>query len=404
MEIRTWNNRQEYLALSCIMHLIALLLLSLQQKNLPEVPQRSLNDTTNTHIISTKKKLFESSKDRTQKNQIDPLSAPLINPPCILYKPGGGKKSSVSQESSSSQPKKVKGSLEGKVTGDTLQDPGIKTGDTTQQVSSTTQEHTVSKTASEQSSAVQTTINQDTVLESTFSHGAVQRDHESPIATPTITPITASTFLHSQEPLTTEKQSKIPQKKQLPIQKKSTQKKAFSSVEQKAVSLAVDKIIEAPESSSVSPTASTTQGDGTRKRKLILSDLFKDLSQFQFYTSQTDQNSTGDGAPAVIVQGDIRYHSFVTSIVEHINSTSKHRNGDTIIRSLIQAGTIKQNLKLSITLEKSGKVLDARTLVSSGCPQLDSFWVTTAYEASPFAPLPAHFKRDMVRVELVTQL
>lgn len=365
MQIKSnWYEKSECLALSCIVHVILLLLASLHQEklstNLPTsstVPEISLVHPT---IPSPR------AEQSPAEPLIDPLSAPLINAPCILYKGGGAQKTTDTHSPSEQILKKVKASLEGNTEEDMIKNN-----------EATTNEATTSDIA-EKSSHSETAES----IESPQQHSPVNSETSS---TPVIATISSPSFLHSNEPISHDQ----------------TLTSTSSSDKEKMTGLKVETVFE------TSTQKKEETGDGTRKRKLRLSDLFKNLSSLPLvpsYLQDTQEDGDGSGAPAVIVQGDIRYHSFVGGIVDHINSTSKHRNGDAIVGKLIQSGTIKQNLKMSITLQKSGKVLDARILISSGCPQLDSFWIATAYDASPFAPLPSHFKRDMVRVELATQL
>ena len=87
MQIKSnWYEKSECLALSCIVHVILLLLASLHQEklstNLPTsstVPEISLVHPT---IPSPR------AEQSPAEPLIDPLSAPLINAPCILYKGG----------------------------------------------------------------------------------------------------------------------------------------------------------------------------------------------------------------------------------------------------------------------------------------------------------------------------
>ena len=357
----SWYEKSECLALSFIIHVILLLLASLHQEKLSRDISPDYNPI---EIITTQQSTKPSDRDQSDQSCIDPLSAPLINAPCILYKGGGGRKTADTSSSSGEILKKVKVSLEGEIEGDTLKNTQTSTY--------------VNKEEQAPSEIPKTT-------EPSPQHSSISSEVSS---TPSIATISSPSFLHSNEPIASKKEI-VPELFSDTLQQK----------EQKT-GLRVETVFE------TSGPKTEEAGDGTRKRKLTLSDLFKNLSSSSFLPSSENIEESGDGsgAPAVIVQGDIRYHSFMSSIVDHINSTSKHRHGNAIIGKLIQSGTIKQNLKLSITLAKNGSVLDARTLISSGCPELDTFWITTAREASPFAPLPDHFKRNMVRVELTTQL
>lgn len=327
----------ECLALSFILHSLGLFILALNQENPPSLCQEKQTPPEiiyYTHVDDAKEQPIPQTV-------INPLDAPLINAPLVLYK-SGKKKSEKPSDSESAQPStspEVKAPLEDSAPQESLKTPPEAEAE-----------------------------------------AGVQNQKKAQLQQqPLITPETP-TWFHA------------PGSDQLPTDNTDSTLKE--------VTLSVQKIVDIP----TKKPLPTDTSDGMRRRKLTLADLFKNLPNTYLPSSSSESHQEGDGdrAPAVIVQGDIRYHSFISAVVEHINATSIHNNGPSIIRGLLAQGDIKQNLQMSITLEKSGKVLDARVLVSSGCHALDTFWIKTAFESSPFAPLPTHFKRDMVRVELVT--
>lgn len=343
--------KRECILLSCVLHGVLLLLLSLHQTQF-----LSLTPKKSTPVVVYQK---AQPIQPPAPKKIDPLTAPLLEVPCVLYRPG---------DPTSSLKK-------GGVKTPIPTTPPLPNENKTLNIDKKTHVEPLSQSKSSDADYVKKDVAKNFTKTSQASDNTTQSQ--------VIDTVKSATFLDT-KPV------------ELPIKKENT-------TNDTTIALTMDRIVDTTPSSQ--KTDSQNETNDLRKKKLTIADLFKNLSTtLPLHSISSEDEGEGQGAPAVIVQGDIRYHSFTKELLENINSTSKCNNNGARIRSLYAAGKIKQNLKLSITLAKSGKVIDARILVSSGCQEFDDYWVATAYQSSPFAPLPSHFKRDMVRVELVTQL
>lgn len=357
-----WYEKSEYLLLSCVIHFLLLLFLSLHKQNLPlPYPKK------NVHIIPVHSPTLSPEKPAPQleeKKQLEYEEIPFLDAPCVLYKPGSANSSSL--ESASTPPPFTKQEVKVSLEDTTLEDNAplkSSTSTNTPEMKDSSSDNKKEDKHPPLATNVQATKD--------INH-AVKNTVVTQVTTPTMLTTELSNFS---------------------LQELSGLNEAPPK---DSTTFSVNKIIQ-------SESSSSTTSDGTRKRKLTLSDLFKDLGSTPLHNVlyQSDQGQQGEGAPALIVQGDIRYHSFINALLEHINSTFIHRNGREFINAAAQAGKFKkQLLSFTLTLAKNGKVLDARIAPSSGSPEVDKFFIDTAYEASPFAPLPNHFKRDVVKIEL----
>lgn len=390
----TKYERRYYIVLSAIIHVIALFLLFLSRQELPHfdfphkeaevvlIPETPIaRPNTLPEMQESEKPNHKPVQEKTVDKKFDPLSAELIHGVSVLYVPETHATTSAS----------------GKVSTN-ISNPNTVSKKKTEPVA----EH------------AQTNITLDADIngsDNATSHADIKKSTKKSLPKK----ITQKTT-----PIQLKKEKNIPKKEALSSTMIATMTSSSDiSTEEKHNFLKVESYDIQPvqensqednseDNSSYSESSDYESSDGTRKRKLRLADLFKDLSYRPTNTQTVSSNEKDglptEGAPSVIVQGDIRYHSFIQAILEHINITSIFRNGHAVIIHLIRSGEVKRNLKMNLTLAKNGNVLDASILTSSGCKELDEFWCQTAQAASPFAPLPDHFKREMVRVELVTQL
>jgi len=137
-----------------------------------------------------------------------------------------------------------------------------------------------------------------------------------------------------------------------------------------------------------------------RKRQLTLSDLFKTMPHMMKQIAKSAQ----DGQELVIVQGDMKYYSFLKKFITHINQVFSFHGGPRKMIDWIQDGSIGKRAGISVTIDRQGNVLSRRLMHSCGHAPADELLVDAVDLASPFPPVPAHFGHKTVRVELVSVL
>jgi hypothetical protein len=109
-----------------------------------------------------------------------------------------------------------------------------------------------------------------------------------------------------------------------------------------------------------------------------------------------------DGEELVIVQGDMKYYSFLKQFLKHINEVFTFHGGPQKLIALAQSGSIKQSAGISVIINKKGAVIDKKLVKTTGCPQADLLLLNAIESASPFPPVPHHFGHEQVRVELIS--
>ena len=142
-------------------------------------------------------------------------------------------------------------------------------------------------------------------------------------------------------------------------------------------------------------------GSSLQKRALTLEDLFRTLPHLT--QERTEQGIDGKET-LIITQGDMKYYSFLKDFIQHMNNTFNFDNGPQKMEEWMRKKLLVRNTALSIVIDKKGAVQSVKVTASSGFEPFDKLAVATVYKASPFAPVPDHFKQDLVRVELTSTL
>jgi len=142
----------------------------------------------------------------------------------------------------------------------------------------------------------------------------------------------------------------------------------------------------------------TAQESDLRKRQLTLADLFKDMP----HTLKQITSEGKEGEELVIVQGDMKYYSFLKQFLNHINEVFAFHGGPQKLFALVQSGRVKQSAGLSVIIDKQGKVINKKLMKTTGCSQADGLLLDAIESASPFPPVPHHFGHEQVRVELIS--
>ncbi len=148
-------------------------------------------------------------------------------------------------------------------------------------------------------------------------------------------------------------------------------------------------------------SSSSDKNDSVRKRSLTLADLFKNMPHTLDQLSK-ETASSKDGKELVVVQGDMKYYSFLKEFLTHINQVFAFHGGPQKMDNWARAGLLKHQAGLSVTINKQGKVIGTQMLNSSGHTAADTLLLEAINLASPFAPVPHHFGHETVRVELIS--
>lgn len=138
-----------------------------------------------------------------------------------------------------------------------------------------------------------------------------------------------------------------------------------------------------------------------QKRALTLADLFRTLPHL---TGERTEQGVDGKETLIITQGDMKYYSFLKDFIQHMNNTFNFDDGPQKMEEWMRKKLLIRNTALSIVIDKQGAVQSVKVTASSGFEPFDELAVATVYKASPFAPVPDHFKQDMVRVELTSTL
>jgi len=139
-----------------------------------------------------------------------------------------------------------------------------------------------------------------------------------------------------------------------------------------------------------------------RRHKLTLADLFQTMPHLMQAANQAAQ--AGDGDTLVISQGDMKYYTFLTKFITHINDVFAFHGGPQKISQWMQQGYIKKNTSMSVVTDKKGNVLEVRLTGSSGYAPFDELSMETVRQASPFPPVPDYLNHEKVRVELMSYI
>lgn len=138
--------------------------------------------------------------------------------------------------------------------------------------------------------------------------------------------------------------------------------------------------------------------DGIRRRRLTLADLFKNMPHLMNKLSQ----ESGDGDQLVVVQGDMKYYSFLKIFLSHINQVFAFHGGPQKMHTFAQSGKLHRNAGLNVVIDREGKVLSRTLTHSSGHEPADQLILEAIDLANPFPPVPSHFTHKTVRIELVS--
>jgi TonB family protein len=138
--------------------------------------------------------------------------------------------------------------------------------------------------------------------------------------------------------------------------------------------------------------------NGLRKRRLTLSDLFRTMPHLMNKLSKESEQ----GDQLVVVQGDMKYYTFLKVFLTHINQVFAFHGGPQKMHDFAQDGKLKKNAGLSVVIDRQGKVLSHAITHSSGHQPADELITQAVDLASPFPPVPPHFTHKTVRIELVS--
>lgn len=144
----------------------------------------------------------------------------------------------------------------------------------------------------------------------------------------------------------------------------------------------------------------TADSGEIRKRRLELADLFKTMPHLMKKLTESSE----PGEQLVVVQGDMKYYSFLKTFLQHINQVFAFHGGPEKLLTMAKAGHLKKNAGLSVVINQQGHVLSKKITHSSGHQPADSLILDAIEQANPFPPVPKHFNHKTVRVELISMV